>query len=59
MYIFMYSYTFIFQGHTGNGIDVEVQFNFSVTMKCDSNTTLDDLRKDISQQTIPKSVAIM
>jgi len=46
-------------GHTGNGIDVEVQFNFSVTMKCDSNTTLDDLRKDISQQTIPKSVAIM
>ena len=50
---------FIFQGHAGNGIDVQVQFNFSVTMKCDSSTTLDGLRRNITQQAIPKSVAMM
>ena len=47
------------QGHCGNKVDIDVQFNFSVMIKCDEKATLGDLKKIICQQKIPQSVAIM
>ena len=52
-------YNYYFQDHNGNQVDIEVQFNFSIMIKCNRTTPLNDLKKIIHQQSIPDSIGMM